>query len=62
MSGNFEKYLVDRNGKLVAYFRNGDLLDQNQENMERGLTETGSTRASIARKNITDAIERTLVA
>jgi glutathione peroxidase len=62
MAGNFEKYLVDRNGKLVAYFRNGDLLDQNQENMERGLTETGSIRASIARKKITDAIEKALVA
>jgi hypothetical protein len=62
MAGNFEKYLVDKNGKLVAYFRNGDLLDQNQENMERGLTETGSARAKIARKNITEAIEKALAA
>jgi glutathione peroxidase len=62
MSGNFEKYLVDRNGKLVAYFRNGDLLNQNQESMEMGLTEDGAPRASVARKKITDAIEKALAA
>lgn len=62
MAGNFEKYLVDKNGKLIAYFRNGDLLDQNQENMESGNTTTGSDKAVVTRKRITDAIEKALAA
>ena len=37
MYGNFEKYLIDKNGNLFKYYSNGSLLNQNYENHLLGL-------------------------
>ena len=39
MGGNFEKFLVDREGKVVKRFHNSTLLDYYYENVEEGLTD-----------------------
>jgi glutathione peroxidase len=39
MGGNFEKFLVDRDGKLVKRFHNYMLLDYYKDNVEAGITE-----------------------
>lgn len=40
MGGNFEKFLVDRDGKVVKRFHNSTLLDYYYENVEAGITES----------------------
>jgi len=60
MHGNFEKYLVGKDGKLIAYFRNGDLLDQNSHAKEIGITGAGSDRAHVTGAKIREAIEKAL--
>lgn len=40
MGGNFEKFLVDRDGNVVKRFHNSTLLDYYYENVEAGVTES----------------------
>lgn len=42
MGGNFEKFLVDRDGNLVKRFHNYMLLDYYKKNVEEGITEAMS--------------------
>jgi glutathione peroxidase len=62
MYGNFEKYLVDRNGQLVNHYKNGALLDQNFENRQLGIIEEGigSEPAEIEKARICAEIQKTL--
>jgi glutathione peroxidase len=61
MSGNFEKYLVDRDGKVVCHFVNGTTLNQNYENRQSGLhVKYGAPRADIGYKEICEKIESLL--
>ena len=60
MHGNFEKYLIDKNGNLVDHFCNGALLDQNFENRKRGLTKDGADSAEVEMKKICAEIEKQL--
>jgi glutathione peroxidase len=59
MFGNFEKFLVDRNGQLVGRYANATLLDYARDN---GDMEIGSAEEEIARlkNNIELALEGSL--
>jgi hypothetical protein len=39
MGGNFEKFLVDREGKAIKRFHNSTLLDYYYENVEDGVVD-----------------------
>ena len=39
MGGNFEKFLVDRDGNLVKRFHNSTLLDYYYDNVQKGIVE-----------------------
>jgi glutathione peroxidase len=39
MFGNFEKFLFDKNGKLIKHYSNGSFLNQNYENYLMGLSD-----------------------
>ena len=60
MYGNFEKYLIDKNGNFANYFSNGALLNQNFENRAMGLTEFGADNADVEMKKICAEIEKEL--
>ena len=60
MHGNFEKYLIDKNGNLANYFSNGALLNQNFENRKNGLSKDGADSAEVEMKKICAEIEKEL--
>ena len=61
MYGNFEKYLINRNGQVVAHYKNGALLNQNFENNTLfNKPNNGAGPAHIERKIICDQIETEL--
>lgn len=62
MYGNFEKYLVDRNGQLINHYKNGALLDQNLENRNLGIIPdgVGADSAEVERARICQDIEEAL--
>lgn len=49
MFGNFEKYLIDRNGEVVGRYANGALLDYAMINSEGGIKSSGEELARIER-------------
>jgi glutathione peroxidase len=71
MGGNFEKYLIDREGNFIVHFKNGATLNHNYINqnvdpetdgrpIER--LKTGARRADVEFKELMEAIESALVA
>jgi glutathione peroxidase len=61
MYGNFEKYLVDKNGNLINHYINGALLDQNWENRMAGRTQDGADRADVEKERMCKDIEQALL-
>lgn len=47
MFGNFEKYLVDKNGQLVGRYENGTLLDYAHDNENENIESAVDTRKKI---------------
>jgi glutathione peroxidase len=63
MFGNFEKYLIDKEGNLIKYYSNGSLLNQNYENYMMGLTDSpNADRADQKYITICSDIEKALAA
>lgn len=62
MFGNFEKYLVDRDGNFVNYYKNGTLLNHNFDNRKSGLLAegVGADSAEVEMARICQEIEQTL--
>jgi hypothetical protein len=63
MFGNFEKFLVDKDGKLIKYYSNGSLLNQNYENYQMGLNDSpNADRADKSYISICSDIEKAIAA
>lgn len=62
MFGNFEKYLVDKDGNLINHYKNGALLNQNAENRKLGLIpdHMGAEDAEVEMQKICQEIEQAL--